>query len=194
MQYPKLIEAYQAARDTPSDIYEHVPCLRRLAEQSERIVEFGVRLGVSTTALLAGSIHGKLLGMTSYDINVPSNIKHLQSLAPGIWKFVTASSLEVEIPQTDLLLIDTKHTQEQLYRELSLYHYKVDHRIVIHDTELFKYDGEGKNQKGKGLASAINQFLSENTEWFVSEHHPFNNGLTVISRLTSDKPSVVIAL
>ena len=60
-----LQDMFQKARSTPSDINEHCDKLRELASQSETVIEFGMRHGVSTVALLAGQPKR----MISYDLN-----------------------------------------------------------------------------------------------------------------------------
>ena len=42
---------------TPSDINEHLPIFFKYAEQSSSVVEFGVRKGASTWALLHGLLN-----------------------------------------------------------------------------------------------------------------------------------------
>ena len=47
-------QLFENARSTRSDINEHCDKLRELAGQAASVVEFGMRHGVSTVALLAG--------------------------------------------------------------------------------------------------------------------------------------------
>jgi len=51
--------------NTPSDINEHLPTLKKYAEECSHITEMGVRWVVSTYGLLMG----KPKKMISYDIN-----------------------------------------------------------------------------------------------------------------------------
>ena len=176
-----LAEAYRVASETPSDINQHVPCLRLLAEQCEHATEFGVRHGVSTTALLAGTIHGRLTQLVSYDIVRSQQVDSLYSLVPeGVFQFVQASSTVAPIVATDMLFIDSLHTRAQLTLELLLHHRQVRRWIVLHDTELFGTTGEGSPE---GLLPAIRGFLRAQSCWCVAEHYPHNNGLTVLSRV-----------
>jgi len=177
---------YRIARDTPSDINEHVPALRRLAEQCEHVTEFGVRYGVSTTALLAGSIYGKLQRLISCDIagiisyNVGDMVKEFSEI---LW-FIKRSSCNKPILPTDMLFVDTLHTRWQLHRELFLHYKNVRRWIVLHDTTLFGTNGErrrGQSERSEGLLPAIRDFLRENPHWFISEHYPNNSGLTILS-------------
>ena len=53
----KLQEIYEGLCSTPSDINEHLPTLKKYAEECEHITEMGVRWVVSTYALLMGNFH-----------------------------------------------------------------------------------------------------------------------------------------
>jgi hypothetical protein len=87
--------------------------------------------------------------------------------------------LAIEIDETDLLFIDTKHTAAQLYGELQRHAARVRRWIALHDTETF---GERGEDGGPGLLSALQRFLREQPEWTVTYHSATNNGFTVISR------------
>src|SRR3990167_2808490 len=105
-----------------SDIHEHLPVLKEYASKCESIVELGVREMVSTWALLAG----RPKRMLSVDIVYPKefDVKEVEELCGkgGIdFKFMIGDSLEVDIPQCDLLFIDTIHTYKQLSQELKRY-------------------------------------------------------------------------
>ena len=178
-----LLKAYQAAARTPSDINEHVSKLRLMAEQCRHVTEFGVRYGVSTIALLAGSIDGKLRLLVSYDVAKTAEVDRIMGISGGLWTFINGSSTSGPIDTTDMLFIDTLHTREQLAKELTLQARKVRRWIVLHDTELFGEYGEGSPE---GLLPAIRDFLADNPKWFVSEHYKNNNGLTVLSRNRND--------
>lgn len=147
---------------TPSDINEHLPTLRMLASLCSTVTEFGVRSGVSTQAFLATDAV-----LTSYDIDP----QPFPFFPPN--KFIQASTLDIEIEQTDLLFIDTDHSYKQLSQELALHHAKVNCFIVLHDTTTY----------GKELIPAIHEFLSKNTEWYLLAQYLNNNGLTVLTKL-----------
>jgi len=176
-----LEQAYGKVCSVRSDINEHLPTLRRLAEQCTHVTEFGVRGGNSTTALLAGSINGKLKKLVSYDINpCTDTVRRLSRLAPvGLFQFANLSSLAATIETTDLLFIDTLHTGWHLHKEIVRHHQSVRKFIVLHDTEVYGLRGE----KGRlGLIYAIHLFLHRTTGWVVTEHYTNSCGLTVISR------------
>lgn len=56
--------------------------------------------------------------------------------------FIQASTLDIEIDETDLLFIDTQHTYAQLIAELRKHHSKVRRWIALHDTMIFGEVGD----------------------------------------------------
>jgi hypothetical protein len=52
------------------------------------------------------------------------------------FQFILGSSLTTQIPECDLLFIDTEHTYNQLTQELKLHSKKVRKYIILHDTNL----------------------------------------------------------
>jgi len=162
-----------------SDIYEHLPTLKKYASKVNHVTEFGVRFGVSTAALLAGK--PKIL--KSYDINKKSfrNYKNYKELAKETkFTFIIADVLKIDIEETDLLFIDTWHTYNQLSKELATHSNKVRNHIIFHDTETFGKIGEDKSTPG--LLRAINEFLKRNNSWKTEKIYKNNNGLYIISR------------
>lgn len=161
----------------PSDINEHLPILKDLASQCESVTEMGVRYCVSTFAF----IEGKPKKLTCIDIVHPTtyvNQGGVQSFEKVLqeckdkeidFKFIEASSLEIEIEPTDLLFIDTLHTGEQLQQELYLHADKAKKYIVFHDTVSCETE----------LMPVINKFL-EQGKWKIKEHYKNNNGLLVL--------------
>jgi len=103
------------------------------------------------------------------------------------FRFTLGDSLSVDIEETDLLFIDTKHTANQLLGELSRHAPKVRRRIAMHDTQIF---GETGDDGGPGLLPALRLFMRQNPEWSVVEHHLHNYGFTVISRDPRDKKAL----
>lgn len=154
----------------PSDIYLHLPKLREYAEQCDHITEMGVRGVVSTWAFLSSKA-SKVVAIDILNVAIP-DVEKLQ--------FICANDLEVEIEKTDLLFIDTAHNYKQLIHELNLHAKNVNKYIAFHDTFIFGINGD---DGGKGLLFAINEFLSNNTEWVKDYHTDKNNGLTVIKRV-----------
>lgn len=189
-----LDEKYQHLANTPSDINEHLPTLRKYAEECTHITEMGVRWIVSTYAFLAA----RPKTMFSIDIQHPSNwgasIADIENYAKEInceYKFWQTNNLEIEIEETDLLFIDTWHSYKQLKSELELHASKAKKYIILHDTVLFgtqdelnSYDAFGwfNGFEQKGLMPALNEFLEGNEEWTTHEVFTNNNGLIILKR------------
>lgn len=170
---------YTERAATPSDINQHMPRLRALAEACQTIVEFGTRSGNSTTAFLAGldPIPGATLH--SYDI-APQQFTPPELLF-ATWEFHQADTTQLEwIPACDLLFIDTLHNCDVVAAELA-HADSVRRWIAFHDTVLFGSRDEAG--PGPGINHAIFRFLAAHPEWRVLEHHAHNCGLLVLERV-----------
>ena len=189
-----MIETYyNNLVNTPSDINEHLPILKKYAVGCDTVVELGVRWVVSTFAFLAAKPN-KLI---SVDIKHPSEWGGQESFNQAIlfakelnidFEFIQQSSLNVILPKHDLLFIDTWHCYRQLLNELNRHHKSVNKYIILHDTTLFEYIDEtayGEPGTGKeiGLWPAIEKFLNENKQWGIKERNTNNNGLTVLEKI-----------
>ena len=159
------------------DISEHLGLLRGLAEHDDvkSIVEIGFRGGVSATAL---ALAWKPL--TCIDIEPCADAaKRLKSLAPH-FTFVQGDSLEIDIPECELLHIDSLHTYKQLLAELRRHADRVDQFIAMHDTETFGH--RGKDGSTPGLMDAVHDFILNTSGWRMLLHLKNNNGFTILER------------
>ena len=140
----KLAELYAKAAATPSDINEHLPVFLAMIDEigALRVLELGVRDGVSTLAWLHG-LHGKG-HLWSVDVELPGPNSPLRELGSvPHWTFILGRD-ETQVVRTalpnafDILFIDTSHTYEQTTYELRAYGPRVrpGGRIVLHDTGL----------------------------------------------------------
>jgi len=174
-----ITEIYEAKCNDNSDICQHLPTLKRYAEECRLITELGVRSIVSTWAFLAA----KPIALTSIDIHHPSYYKDYDKdgcnleLAEQLAKeqgtsflFVQEDSLKSNFPNCDLIFFDTLHTYEQLSQELKLHGNKSNKFLIFHDTETYH----------KELIPAITDFMVENRQWMVYETFFNNNGLIVL--------------
>lgn len=164
-----------------NDIMGHMAVLALLASQCKSIAEFGVRTGNSTTAFLFGLSQNDGGELHSYDINQPQIDYNPHQQAPTVrWNFTKTdtSSLDLQVPDVDLLFIDTLHTYKQVKAEL-MHAKAVQKWIVLHDTELNKLRGE---MNGGGIWQAVEEFLQENPRWKVGVHFRHNNGLTILTK------------
>lgn len=179
------LKEYNKLVFTPSDINEHLPTLRRYAESCDIVVELGVRYIVSTWAFVVA----KPKKLISVDIVNPDThpdsrgyrVQHIQSACSENgtdFQFIMEDSRKVDLPEHDLLFIDTLHNYEMLKEELRVQAPKTRKFIIFHDTTLFgQQDEQGQ---GLGLIKAIQEFLSTNPDWSVKEIYHNNNGLTVL--------------
>jgi len=173
-----LASLFREACLRPSDINEHLWILNALAASCDHVTEMGSRSGVSTTAFLAA----RPKKLVCYDLYQSPEIAHLMALAPPTdMVFMQESTLEAVISPTELLLIDTLHTWDQLSVELDRHAPSVSRYLAMHDTEIFGSAGEIPGHVG--LWPAVKDYLSEHPEWRIAEVFKNNNGLTVLERV-----------
>jgi hypothetical protein len=178
-----ILEQYYNERcEIPSDINEHMPTLKKYAEDCDHITEMGVRWVVSTFAFLMG----KPKKLVSIDIdplemwgNDEEALRIIASEYHTEFQFILADTLNIEIEETDLLFLDTWHVYQQVKAELELHASKVRKYIIFHDTTTF---GEKGMDGQLGIWSAIQEFLDSNDDWYILEKYVNNNGLTIIKR------------
>lgn len=209
---PTLLQQnYHKCATTVSDIWEHIPTLRRIASQCTSVIELGVRGNVSSWALLYGlhendsGCEDKILIMN--DIN-PCNCELVLSVAEAETtvkaRFIQGNDLDIDLPEirgpVDLVFIDTWHVYGQLKRELNKYAPITAKYIVLHDTTVDadfgesirlhfnisvqqKQTGWDRSELVVGLWPAVEDFLEHNLDWVLLKRYTNNNGLTVLSRL-----------
>ncbi len=124
-----------------SDINEHIPHLRRLAGECASVIEIGLRSMNSTWGIMMGLAENtrpcrSYLGI---DIDAPPTalLQQVKSLAEAqeiSFDFWKVSDLQIDIPETDLLFIDSLHTYMHLTYELEKFSSCVRKYIAIHDT------------------------------------------------------------
>lgn len=177
-----LQEVYNHYCNTVIDLHEHMPTLRRYAEECNHITEFGTRFVVSTYAFMAG----KPSKLITYDLYPHPNIWRADGIAKenGInFAFMERDTTKVEIEPTELLFVDTAHTYQQVKTELALHADKVSKYIIFHDTESYGYKDEDGSPGG--IMPAITEFLEANPGWVLHEQYTNCNGLLVIKRANS---------
>ena len=169
-----------------TDMREHMPKLKEYASRCPRVVEFGVWDCTSTWGLLAGAP----VWMRSYDVIRKDEVNEVEALVKNTsidFQFVLASSIEVELPEVDLLFIDSLHTYAQLKTELALHHAKVSKLIILHDTTTFGEEDQFYHKPG--LWPAVQEFLAVHGDWRVKERLTNCHGLTVLERYESTRNS-----
>jgi len=135
-----LVDQYEEACSTPSDIVEHLPYFVTLCQelQAKKVIELGTRGGVSTIAWLYGL---ELTAGHLWSVDIQPAPEHTDAWSR--WTFLLGDDLDPDVfgqlpDLADIVFIDTSHWYEQTLAELNLYRAKVrpGGRIVLHDTEL----------------------------------------------------------
>lgn len=172
-------QEYQVACSTPTDINEHLPTLSNLVAEynCNHVTELGVGPAQSTRAWLRHDIE-----IHSYELYPWVSVINFFKLAQQHGRKIT---LHVEdtrtatIAPTDILLIDSLHTYEQVKIELSKHANAVKKFLVFHDTTTYAWHGENNSP---GIWPAIAEFLNANPAWQLHQRYYNNNGLTILKR------------
>lgn len=185
-----LIESeYQKEKNNKSDINEHIYDLHKLACDCTHVTEFGSRFGASTRAFLKAPV-----SLRAYDLEIHEPLMNLFRIARKVGKDVEykqGDTLKTLIEPTDMIFIDTWHSQAQLREELKLHGNAARKYLAFHDTHTYGVRDEQKdwaanpNRKAmpnQGLLPAIIDFVIANPHWKFKMHKSNNNGLTVLER------------
>ncbi len=152
----------QSWADEQVDMAPHYRTLTRYAQECSVIVEWGVRGGVSTWALLDGlPADGKLYSVDIIDCIVPVRVS-----ADLRWVFIVGDDLDPVIQRrlpklADLVFIDTSHTYEQTVGELAYAATFKPARIVMHDYVM------------EPVAQAANEFCAEQGWAVIDNELPY---------------------
>lgn len=179
---------YKLVCECQTDINEHLPVLRKYAEQCEHITELGVRYGNSTVAFMAA----RPKKFIAYDLQYNDKMDYLKMIAKenGIdFELKIENPLKLEedrsdLEETDLLFIDTNHHATQMREELRLHSPKARKFIIMHDTTTFYDRGAGDDHMDDGMKLAIEPFLADKSNgWVMKERFMNNNGLMILERI-----------
>lgn len=174
-----LLERYEQVAGTPSDIVDHLPRFVQMVTRlgARVVIELGTRTGVSTIAWLYAleQTGGHLF---SVDIDPRPEIGEWPH-----WTFIQGDDLDptvlAQLPQADIVFIDTSHLYEHTRNELSVYRWLVRRGglIVCHDTQLAQPIGAPARPRFP-VRTAIKEFCEE--EGFRWSEFPDSWGLGVI--------------
>lgn len=183
---------------SPSDINEHLPIIKNYAEECEIIVELGVRVPISTFALMMGKpkklvsvdlLHPNNFPGGDYELNLAYEYAKQKDID---FSFILSDSITYNFDKCDLLFIDTWHTYRQLISELITHQHRVTKYIILHDTTSYAFEDEAnwaqspepdfKGEIKQGLWTAIEDFLSHFPNWELHKRYTNNNGLSVLKR------------
>jgi hypothetical protein len=180
---------YQSEKRNASDINEHLHTLRELAMDCTHVTEMGSRFGASTKAFLNAPV-----SLRAYDLEIHQPLMDLFKIARKAGKdveYIKGNTHAVLIESTDMLFIDTWHSQAQLREELKLHGNVPRKYLAFHDTHTYGVRDEQQdwaanpNRKaiaGQGLLPAIIDFVIANPHWHFKSHASNCNGLTVLER------------
>lgn len=170
----------------------HLPRLRTLATGCEQAVEFGVKRGASTTALLLGAER-----VISYDIAATPQAKALERIAGPRWRYRIEDSRTATLPLCDLLLVDSLHTYAQVQAELLAHADRARHWLVFHDVSTFGEIGaDGETGRplwaytvgqsvppaAYGIRPAIDALMMRDPSWYIAARYTDSHGLLVLER------------
>ena len=181
--HSNIEEHFNKLSRTRSDINEHLETLKRYASLCETIVELGVAKPLSTWAFIAAKpktlisvdiVHPISRGGSLLEVEAACSQENID------FKFLLEDSRKVDLPEHDLLFIDTLHKYEVVKEELRVQSSKTRKYIIFHDT--VTYGTLDEFGGGPGLNKAIDEFLSTNKNWIVKEVFYNNNGLTVLEK------------
>lgn len=191
-------EKYDYWCSTPTDINEHLPTIKKYADQCNHITEFGVYLSKgSTWAFLMSCAENTSKVYFSYDDKKRLQAQETWNLVKDMninWTFNENDTTKMPpIEETDLLLIDTEHVYDVISKELEIHASRVRKFIIFHDT-VSRWDvsphpsspswlADGNTSSPTiGIGPAITEFLQGNPEWCIIEDRKNNNGLMVIAK------------
>lgn len=181
-------ELYRHRCNEGGNINEHLPLLYMLSLDSDSVVEFGIDRGVSTSALIAGQDTRISLGLPAsyhgYDVRqeCAGEVERLmQTCARSLaCVYTKASSTSIPAVSTDMLFIDSLHTEEMIRQELALHLGGVRKYVVLHDTVAFGENGEKPGTRG--ILYGIGALLTP--AWLKVYDSPRNNGLAAFKRMS----------
>lgn len=189
-----------------SDIRDHVPVLKNLANECTSVMEIGIRSMVSTWGVLQGlsengASHRRYIGV---DLNYPP----VETFALALrlaesndidFNFLKQNDMEINVQDmksVDMLFIDSLHTYCHLLYELEKFSPKVNKYISMHDTsepwgiyDDNTYTGNYSEYPAhydrikRGLWMAVEDFLSKHPEWVLLERRFNNHGFTILKRI-----------
>jgi hypothetical protein len=206
----RLFQHFSHACNSVHTTHEHILTFYNYTKECKSVCEIGIEGGFSTWGFLMGLFDNKTkfenepdLFYVGVDISEYPIIDECKDICKNInldFTFIKENSIYVNIPQVDLLYIDSWHVYGHLKRELEHLHSKANKYIIMHDTSIDGEDGESvrrgwdivkqsketgysEEEIKKGLWPAILEFLDNHPEWILKERFTNCYGLTILERI-----------
>jgi hypothetical protein len=191
-KYDLIKEKYEYYINQVSDIYEHLPTLKRYGSKCNTIVEIVNRHNTETTYSFLSSNPKKMISVyynsNFSDIDV---IKKWTDKNNINYKYYDINKFDM--CNTDLLFISNNHTYNDTLDNLNKYKNHVNKYLIIDQTEIYKNVDEvifdnnkneqnNTNTKKQGVYNAILNFTKKNKTWIIKESFKNNNGLIILKK------------
>lgn len=188
----KLEEFYTRGCLAKRAMSPHLPRLRELATGLDVAIEFGVKGGASSSALLLGAKR-----VISYDILATPDARRLQVIAGARWDYRIEDSRLAQFGACDLLFVDSQHDYAQVKAELEAHASKVRRWLIFHDSitfgsigahgetgqHLWQYErGMSVPPEALGIRPAVDEMMASDPSWRIAKHYTDSHGLLVLER------------
>jgi len=170
-----------------SDVSEHLPKLREMASQCERIEEI-TRRRASTVALLSAQPASLRTHVHEIRRQTVADLAKVNGRTAFSFDEIPGHA-SVEIQDCDMLFFKSSHDSPTVAADLSRWAPKVSRWIAIHDTSTH---GLVLDNRNRGYGLQINDFLASNKDWFIASHDHKQWGLTVLGKLDKDRPTTPV--
>ncbi len=174
--YQDRLSRWSDIQEYLSFLYEHLPIFVALCLEldAQKIIELGVRDGISTVGWLHGveQTGGHVWSVDPADCDGnPEGMKPWRRTS--LWTFIRGSDMDDEIraqlpTEVDVLFIDTSHEYEHTLAELRAYVPMVvpGGIVLCHDTNLFGWPGYEPPGKLPPVQQALDEYCAETRlEW-----------------------------
>ena len=184
-----------------SNIHEHLPTLKKYADECNSIIQLGYDQGNAVWAFIASNYYKNKLLLVDNNPKYILDILDITNKLNLNFSYKWCNYLDLEVNETfDLTFIDTWHVYGQMKRELAKFSKITNKYIIMHDTTVDEWYGESirmghdiieESKKSgfpeeeiiSGVWPAIIEFLTNNKEWVLHERYTNNNGLTILKKI-----------
>lgn len=180
---------YESEKKSPPDFHAHMETVRDLCTGIRHATEMSIWPKQAYLAIAAGMPEDGVL--VSCVPGGKSWWPRMTQCLGNRFKMLGADSLAASIEPTELLFLDTHHTADRTYMELSRHADKVSKYIIIHTVAQDTF-GERGDDGGPGVMAGVRRWLREGAgrTWVIKRFDTVNHGLLVLSCDPADKPRI----